>query len=394
MSRGPLNLLLVGPLMFESPESLPSAPWDDASRPSEPELPPAEELLEVESEPVSRPLPRPGLGLAILIVLAIPLVHLMTTLIYVMAAVPELLSEAAVDSLVDRLPPGQLIRLLAFDQGMFVLLAFLAAWLVFRPRFGQVIPLNLPRLRHVALIFLLVLPLAVMDGFLAQQVINVGESVFGESPSQGELPELLNGVTKQASTGLLLLILAVLPALGEELVFRGVIGRGLIARKGLIFGILWTSVLFSVVHGNPVQAVGVFFVGVMCHVSYLATRSLLAPILLHFLNNTLPVMALKAIANQPENAPVAAADQVVSSLSPLIALAAMICVAVLGGLLWSSRVEYLDEEGAVLAEDVPTVELPAGAVYSRCRPVNPSWVAWASVAYLLFLASGSLAVPT
>ncbi len=169
----------------------------------------------LEPAPAAPPLPRPGLGLAVLIVLGIPLVHLVTTLLFVVVAVPELVTKANADSLTDYLSADELVRLLAFDQTMFVLAAFLATWWAFGRRFPRVIPIHLPAMRHVTLIFLLVLPLAVMDGFLAQQVIDIGENVFGESPSQGDLPELLDGVSREASTGLLLLILAVLARAGR-----------------------------------------------------------------------------------------------------------------------------------------------------------------------------------
>ncbi len=381
-------------MLEPSSESRQPAPGEEVSQPLETDNPPAEEVPEADVVLVSVPprdLPQPGLWLAVLMVLGIPVVHLTTTLLYMAFAHPELFSQAG-GSLAEKLSSQGLIRLLAYDQAMFVLVAFAAAAAVFRGRFFRVIPFSPPPMRHVTLIFLLVLPLAVMDGFLAQQVINFWEAAFGTSPSQGELPQILDGVTKDTPTGLLVLVLALLPALGEELVFRGIIGRGLIAREGLIVGILWTTILFSVVHGNPVQAVGVFFVGMMCHVSYIATRSLWAPILLHFLNNTLPVLALKAMAEQAGDGPLAT-EQMVGELSPWIALAAMLCVAVLAGLMWKSRVEYLDEEGAVIPQNTPTVESPAGAAFFRCRPVKASWVAVACAAYLLFLASSSAAMP-
>ncbi len=359
--------------------------------------PPADESFPAEVPgvaPIPPPLPRPNLGQAVLIVLGIPVVQLLAMILFMMVAVPNLLSEASgAKSFMDRLPPGQMIRMLGFVQGTFAVAAFFGAWWIFGRRFNQFVPMTLPSGRHLTLIFLLVLPLAVMDGFLAQQVINAGEAVFGKAPSQGDLAEFLNGASRQAPLGVLLLVLAVLPALGEELVFRGVIGRGLIARWGIVAGIFWTSLLFSMVHGNLVQGVGVFFVGVMAHVSYLATRSLAAPILLHFLNNSLAAFALKAIANQsPETR--AAADQLAGNLSPWVAVASMICVAVLGSLLWKSRVEYLDDETEVVTQKIPTVEQPASAAFQRCRPVSMIWVAYASAAYLLFLTSAALTIPS
>jgi len=349
-------------------------------------------VIELSNTRPSRP-PQPGLGLATLIVLGIPVVHLVTTFIYMAVIDPGLIANAGPGSLIEQLNASQLVRLFAFDQGVFVLAAFLATWGAFGRRFSRAIPFSLPPMRHVTILFLLVLPLAILDMFLAQNFMNLCENLFGEAPSLGELPKLLDGMVQGTPTWVLLMILAVAPALGEELVFRGVIGRGLIGRKGIVFGILWTSLLFSVVHFNPVQAVGVFFVGLMCHVSYLATRSLLAPILLHFLNNMLPVLAMKNQEMLDVADPAAAAEQVAAGLSPWIALAAAVCVLVLGCLLWKSRVQYRDAAGDVLTEDHRSMEPPEAAASQECRPVAPIWLTLAGLSYLVFLTSGSLAMP-
>lgn len=369
---------------FELPESIPG---DDSAPKVEPSL---SNEIEIVEPGRTLSLPRPGLGLAVAIIVGIWLVHAVTTLLCMAMIDPSVFSNAGAGSLTERLTAGQLVQMLAFDQGVFVLLAFLGTWWVLGKRFGRVIPLHFPPMRHVALIIFLVLPLAVMDGFLAQQVIDIGESVFGITPSQGDLPELLDGITKETPTVYLLLILAVAPALGEELIFRGVIGRGLVARFGIFSGILATSVLFSVVHGNPVQGIGVFFVGVMCHVAYLSTRTLAAPILLHFLNNTLPVLALKTLAAQDPEGPMHAADQMATGVSPWIAAASVVCVAVLGSLLWKTRVQFRDADGLVIDQVPPGVEAPTGAAMVEHRPVALYWFPLAGVSYVLFLASASL----
>ncbi len=77
-----------------------------------------------------------------------------------------------------------------------------------------------------------------------------------------------------------------------------------------------------------------------------------------------------------------------------MAIAAMLCVAALASLLWKSRVEYLDHEGVVIPEAIPSVEQPADAAFRRCRPVDGAWVTLAAMAYLAFLASGSLSLPS
>lgn len=103
-------------------------------------------------------------------------------------------------------------------------------------------------------------------------------------------------IQQQSSTTtypILLVAVALAPAMTEELVFRGLIGRGLTARWGVPGGILLTSLLFAVAHGTPAHALATLPVGLCLHLVYRQTGSLWAPILLHTLNNALAVTLLK-----------------------------------------------------------------------------------------------------
>ena len=74
-----------------------------------------------------------------------------------------------------------------------------------------------------------------------------------------------------------------LPAITEEICFRGALGPLLVARCGLVRGVLLTSFLFALIHiNNPAAARNAFFGGLLSHVAFLATKTILAPILLHF----------------------------------------------------------------------------------------------------------------
>jgi len=90
-----------------------------------------------------------------------------------------------------------------------------------------------------------------------------------------------------------LLTLAVCPALGEELLFRGLIGRGLVDRWGLLVGVLATPILFGIVHLRPATVLAVIPLGIAMHFVYLTTGSFWAPVLLHFLNNAFAAYQLK-----------------------------------------------------------------------------------------------------
>ena len=83
------------------------------------------------------------------------------------------------------------------------------------------------------------------------------------------------------STALLLLVAPI----GEELLFRGMILRGLLANYGVPKAILGSSLLFAAVHLNPWQAVPTFFVGVLLAWLFVRTRSLPLCILVHALWN-------------------------------------------------------------------------------------------------------------
>jgi membrane protease YdiL (CAAX protease family) len=90
-----------------------------------------------------------------------------------------------------------------------------------------------------------------------------------------------------------LLVIAVTPAFSEEFWCRAFLGRGLVGRHGFVMGIIWTSFFFGAIHLFPHQAAMAAVLGVVLHSGYVASRSLLIPMLMHFLNNSLSVLSYK-----------------------------------------------------------------------------------------------------
>lgn len=72
----------------------------------------------------------------------------------------------------------------------------------------------------------------------------------------------------------------------EEIIFRGIIQKGLI-NKGMApwKAILYASIIFGIVHGNPWQFISAVMLGCVLGLVYHKTTSLLMPILLHAFNN-------------------------------------------------------------------------------------------------------------
>jgi membrane protease YdiL (CAAX protease family) len=111
------------------------------------------------------------------------------------------------------------------------------------------------------------------------------------------------------------LLIGVGPAIGEELWFRGFLGQGVAARYGRFARDSHRFGPFRFrASRNPLQAIVAMMLGVILHLTYVATRSILIPMMLHFLNNTLAVLSAKkslpfldSLANGLRNASIAGA---------------------------------------------------------------------------------------
>ncbi len=86
-----------------------------------------------------------------------------------------------------------------------------------------------------------------------------------------------------------LVLLAILPAICEELVFRGIIFNGL-KQYGNMSAVFLSATLFMLVHSSVEQTVYPFFVGIVLALLMLRTNNIIYPIILHFLNNAIVVV--------------------------------------------------------------------------------------------------------
>ena len=82
--------------------------------------------------------------------------------------------------------------------------------------------------------------------------------------------------------------LAIFPAIGEELIFRGIIFNGL-KQKGTLFAIIVSSLFFTLFHFNLSQLFYPFLFGLILGFVYSKTKNLSIPIIIHFVNNALNI---------------------------------------------------------------------------------------------------------
>lgn len=84
--------------------------------------------------------------------------------------------------------------------------------------------------------------------------------------------------------------IAVLPAVCEEILFRGIILSGL-RRFGDTFAVFVSAALFMLMHQNPDQTAYPFLSGLVIGFVYVKSGNLIYPIIIHFLNNFFNVLS-------------------------------------------------------------------------------------------------------
>ncbi len=142
---------------------------------------------------------------------------------------------------------------------------------------GKLNPLQITVLPFIAIATILVfLPLAnAWTAFL---------NVIGYHGSGVAMPDYSNVGIYFLS----LLLMAMLPAFGEELLIRGNLFSGLSTRN-IWFGVLMSALMFSLMHANPLQTVHQFGLGVVLALVVAISGSLWASVIVHFVNNFISI---------------------------------------------------------------------------------------------------------
>lgn len=181
------------------------------------------------------------------------------------------------------------LALMVSNLFMFTFPSLLVAWLLFRRQTASRLQLNeVPRVSLLGLLVLLLLaglPVIQLSLWLNQLLPLPDWMQAMEDQNTG----LIEAVLYMDSPGQLLLTLlavAVTPALGEELFFRGIMQQEIENRNGRAHFAIWiTAIVFS---GFHLQFAGFFprlLLGLLLGYSFYWTRNLWVPILLHFLFN-------------------------------------------------------------------------------------------------------------
>jgi membrane protease YdiL (CAAX protease family) len=81
------------------------------------------------------------------------------------------------------------------------------------------------------------------------------------------------------------IVIAVVPALSEETMFRGFIQRSFELKYKKYIAVIITALFFSLYHFNPYGFIPLFILGAFFGFAAYKSKTLLVPMFLHFLNN-------------------------------------------------------------------------------------------------------------
>jgi membrane protease YdiL (CAAX protease family) len=104
----------------------------------------------------------------------------------------------------------------------------------------------------------------------------------------------LEHVIERASLAPALVVLAIVPAIAEELLFRGVLARALARRLPVLAAVAISAVVFSAYHLLPAQMVGTFPLALMLGLLAIRSDSVWPGVLAHALNNEIVVLVAHA----------------------------------------------------------------------------------------------------
>lgn len=161
-----------------------------------------------------------------------------------------------------------------------------------------------------------------------------GADTKAQAEKLKELTEVMTTMNSPLEFLKIFALMAILPAMGEEMFFRGLMMR-FAAKKSskMIFPIFISSLMFAYVHSNPYGLISIFIAAVVLALIYYWTRSLWLSILAHMINNGVQIVLLYASARNPAVGQIVEDNQV-----PLWMLAGgVIVTGVSFWLLWKNR---------------------------------------------------------
>ncbi|MBZ9685010.1 CPBP family intramembrane metalloprotease [Clostridium estertheticum] len=116
--------------------------------------------------------------------------------------------------------------------------------------------------------------------------------------SRISMPDFINGAFEELTVSPIKLILsaAVIAPIYEEIIFRGILLKGMSKKINPTIALVVSALFFAVVHLNVPQGINAFLLGLVIGFIYLTTDSIYLSIFAHFINNLLALSVSSSFA--------------------------------------------------------------------------------------------------
>lgn len=189
---------------------------------------------------------------------------------------------------------GSLIQLkfgtagIAATQIMIIGLPLIFAWYI-KSDFKNAFSIKLPKIHHVLGGIILWSGIFIVVNLISQILLYL-------FPQNMKVVEGLNEVLKIDDSILLnLLVIAVMPAICEEIFFRGFVFSSFTQnkeKKAQIWGVIFSGILFGFMHIDFIRVIPTSILGIALGYSMYKSKSIFIPMIMHFLNNSVSVFAM------------------------------------------------------------------------------------------------------
>ncbi|HLL04600.1 MAG TPA: ABC transporter permease subunit/CPBP intramembrane protease [Myxococcaceae bacterium] len=154
----------------------------------------------------------------------------------------------------------------------------------------EVFSLRLPTPRGALAVALLVPAILGLRGLVTKGL------EFFPAPGMPEFMRLMEGLLTESlgwPVVVALAVIALAPGVCEEAAFRGVMLTGLSRTGSRTVAVVGSALAFGLIHIHPTQVVVTFAAGLLLGHATLKTRSILAGVVLHFINNASAVLLVR-----------------------------------------------------------------------------------------------------
>ncbi len=203
------------------------------------------------------------------------------------------------------------------------------------------------------------LPLAILLGVtLHPMYVMLAEWISYTYPISEQAAAAMKPFTDQIGAApwlTVLFLMALVPAICEELAFRGFIFGGLVRHRGRLRAVVITALLFGISHGVLQQSIAATIMGLLLGWIALRTGSVLPSILVHFTNNALSISMERIAESQWDGAAMfLTSTETGPSYQPMwivtsvgIALTCMLYFATLPPRVDEAETDYIDIDGTI-----------------------------------------------